>query len=103
MLTLLQLTRWPGTPNGRASGYFLAQHKQQLGNMFISGVRVFLGNTYPNQPAMVFYVQQELPQKPQGKRENTSQQRRVNVESRIVSVNKDGRSFVREHVFRAKL
>ncbi|KAF2832314.1 hypothetical protein CC86DRAFT_366145 [Ophiobolus disseminans] len=92
-----------GTPNGGASGYFLAQHKQQLGNMFIAGVRVFLGTTYPNQPSMVFYVQQELPQKPGAARERTSPAHGLMDESSVVRVENNGTSMLREHVFRAKL
>jgi len=96
---VLQLTVHLGTPNGRASGYFLAQHKQQLGNMFISGVRVFLGTTYPNQPSMVFYVQQELPQRP----DKLLRRFAIDVESSVIFVGNNGTDIVRQHVMRARL
>jgi hypothetical protein len=43
-----------GSPNGRAHSYFLAQHKPQLGgNMYISKIQVFHGDTEPLVPNMV--------------------------------------------------
>ncbi|KAF1358006.1 hypothetical protein EJ07DRAFT_126217 [Lizonia empirigonia] len=43
-----------GCSNGRGHGYFLAQHKPQLGgNMYISKIQVFHGNTEPLIPNMV--------------------------------------------------
>lgn len=43
-----------GSPNGRAAGYFLMQHKEQLGgNKFISKVTVF----FPSLPYLVYYVE----------------------------------------------
>ncbi|KAJ4312391.1 hypothetical protein N0V94_007458 [Neodidymelliopsis sp. IMI 364377] len=63
-----------GSPNGRAHGYFLAQHKPQLGgNMYISKIQVFHGDTEPLVPNMVLYVEQpkpvaEKPQEPQKQR-----------------------------------
>jgi hypothetical protein len=64
-----------GSPNGRAHGYFLAQHKRQLGgNMYISRIQVFHGDSEPLTPNMVLYVEQPkppiMPQKPQKKRES---------------------------------
>ncbi|KZM23035.1 hypothetical protein ST47_g5853 [Ascochyta rabiei] len=43
-----------GSPNGRAHGYSLAQHKPQLGgNMYISKIQVFHGETEPFIPNIV--------------------------------------------------
>ncbi|KAJ4346296.1 hypothetical protein N0V95_005506 [Ascochyta clinopodiicola] len=51
-----------GSPNGRAHGYFLAQHKPQLGgNMYISKIQVFHGETEPFIPNMVLHVEQPKP------------------------------------------
>ncbi|KAF9692231.1 hypothetical protein EKO04_009605 [Ascochyta lentis] len=51
-----------GSPNGRAHGYFLAQHKSQLGgNMYISRIQVFHGETEPFIPNMVLHVEQPKP------------------------------------------
>jgi hypothetical protein len=70
--------------------------------MFISGVRVFLGTTYPNAPAMVFYVQQELPQRPDDPKKSDVK-RDVSFNTTTVTVRSDGRSVLRQHVFRARL
>lgn len=76
--------------------------------MFISGVQVFLGIQNPEylgigQPAVVFYVQQELPRRPDtpGKREAT--QDKVKFKKTSIIVREKGRNILREHVFRAKL
>jgi hypothetical protein len=95
-----------GSPVGRWAGYFLMQHKTQLGaNKFINKVRVFK----PDQgslPYMLFYVETPAPPKPPPGLE---------VRHRVVDVGndsvfreirewrKDGRSVVREHVLRVKV
>ncbi|KAF2624314.1 hypothetical protein BU25DRAFT_157490 [Macroventuria anomochaeta] len=51
-----------GSPNGRAYGYFLSQHKRELGgNMYISKIQVFHGETKPLIPNMVLHVEQPKP------------------------------------------
>ncbi|UPX17846.1 uncharacterized protein EKO05_0008173 [Ascochyta rabiei] len=51
-----------GSPNGRAHGYSLAQHKPQLGgNMYISKIQVFHGETEPFIPNIVLHVKQPKP------------------------------------------
>ncbi|KAJ8115284.1 hypothetical protein OPT61_g3034 [Boeremia exigua] len=42
-----------GSPNGRAFGYFLAQHKAEIGrNLYISEIRVFMGDQSEYSPNM---------------------------------------------------
>ncbi|KAJ4380220.1 hypothetical protein N0V86_004529 [Didymella sp. IMI 355093] len=51
-----------GSPNGRGHGYFLAQHKAALeGNVYISKIQVFHGETDPFIPNMLFHVEQPKP------------------------------------------
>ncbi|KAF3036014.1 hypothetical protein E8E11_005662 [Didymella keratinophila] len=51
-----------GSPNGIAAGYFLLQHRQQLGRKYISKVRVFGGDDseYPD-IYMILYVSDQAP------------------------------------------
>ena len=49
---------WLGSPNGRSAGFFLMQHKVQLGgNKYIDRVRIFM----PGLPWLVFYVKDVAP------------------------------------------
>jgi hypothetical protein len=92
-----------GSPNGLAAGYFLLQHKRQLGgNKYISKIRVFRKDDDNNpKPNLLFYVDDQAPPDPKTlKREDRG---REEVESRVVGRSKDGTSLVREHVFRARL
>ncbi|KAI4949426.1 hypothetical protein J4E91_005165, partial [Alternaria rosae] len=46
-----------GSPNGRAVGYFLAQHKSQLGgNRWVRVIRVFRANAGSSAPHIFFYI-----------------------------------------------
>lgn len=46
-----------GAPVGRWAGYFLMQHKRQLGgNKFISKVRVFTSDKEGSFPYILYYV-----------------------------------------------
>ena len=71
--------------------------------MLISGVKIFLGTTYPNQPAMVFYVQQELPRKPDIPGEGISRRYAVDIESSIIVMKNNDTNFVRQYTLRSKL
>jgi hypothetical protein len=48
-----------GSPNGVAVGYFLAQHKAQLGNKKVASVQVFghNSNVKGNDPVLMFKVE----------------------------------------------
>jgi hypothetical protein len=97
-----------GSPVGRWAGYFLMQHKDQLGgNKLIYKARVFTSDG-GDDPYMVFFV--DGPAAPSG------DEARVEVsfphvwsgidggnDTRIVRRSEDGKSVVREHVFRARL
>ncbi|KAH9878140.1 hypothetical protein J1614_003357 [Plenodomus biglobosus] len=45
-----------GTPNIQGFAYFLIEHKEQLGNMFISKLQVFLGDTSHRSPCILMHV-----------------------------------------------
>jgi hypothetical protein len=92
-----------GSPVGRWAGYFLMQHKRQLGgNKFISKVRVFKSEKAGSLPYFLFYV--EGPASSTGSAlENRDNEGPKIVPEQRVTRSVDGRSIVREHVFRAKL
>ena len=45
-----------GTPNSKFVSYFLIQHKSQLGNMHVSKITVFHGDTWSKNPCLLFEV-----------------------------------------------
>jgi hypothetical protein len=46
-----------GSPNGLAAGYFLAQHKDEIGvNKYVYGIRVFASSAPLAGPSMIMYV-----------------------------------------------
>jgi hypothetical protein len=45
-----------GSPNGLAAGYFLAQHKRELGRKYIERVTVFRADTRGSFPNLLFWV-----------------------------------------------
>ncbi|EUC41771.1 hypothetical protein COCMIDRAFT_29507 [Bipolaris oryzae ATCC 44560] len=102
-----------GSPIGRWAGYFLLQHKKQLGgNRFISKVRAFRPNT-GSLPYLVFYVD-PTPAGPgaaaevvphelaglDGGLERIGEPDGTNS-SHIVERIADGKHFVREHILHA--
>ncbi|KAF2125169.1 hypothetical protein P153DRAFT_300869 [Dothidotthia symphoricarpi CBS 119687] len=112
----LEVEKWPGTtfpvrfdaalallgsPNGVAAGYFLAQHKAQLGgNKFIERVTVFRPDR-GLMPYLLFWVE-DAPAGP-GEAVVDEKMGRDGVEPRIVKRSVDGKNVEREHVLRAKL
>ncbi|KAL6707137.1 hypothetical protein ACN47E_004684 [Coniothyrium glycines] len=101
-----------GSPVGRWAGYFLLQHKAQLGgNRFISKVRVFKTNGFF--PYLVFYVDptpvsdtNSAPARQQQSRlpslmtkRSASGQWTSQIARRIVGKSVDGNEMVREYVF----
>jgi hypothetical protein len=81
-----------GSPVGRWAGYFLMQHKRQLGgNKQISKVRVFKSEKEGSWPYFLFYVEG-------GDARGDGQ-----GEVRVLERSFDGRSVVREHVLRGRL
>ncbi|XP_014558693.1 hypothetical protein COCVIDRAFT_93893 [Bipolaris victoriae FI3] len=100
-----------GSPIGRWVGYFLLQHKKQLGgNRFISKIRVFRPST-ASLPYLVFYVD-PTPAGPgsaaevvprelvelDGSLERIGESDGTNS-SHIVKKSADGKHVVREHIF----
>ncbi|KAI4645724.1 hypothetical protein J4E93_005302 [Alternaria ventricosa] len=113
-----ELKKWPGTEidpkseeglaiigsaNGRAAGYFLAQHKKQLGkDKYISKINVFLTDKEDPMRNILFYVDDVLSPPPEmaepedkdkGKDKGTGL-----VESNLIDGDGDGTSIVRRHV-----
>ncbi|KAF1837699.1 hypothetical protein BDW02DRAFT_518517 [Decorospora gaudefroyi] len=74
-----------GTPNVQGFAYFLIQHKEQLGNMYISKLQVFHGETEREHPCIIMHVEQPSDQK-------------VEVERRD-----EGTNIIRVHTVRAML
>jgi hypothetical protein len=69
----------------------------------VSGVRVFLDSAEDKEPCMIFYVQQELPQKPGDMGQGVERRRAVRVDSQIMAVSKNGTNIIRQHVLRSRL
>jgi hypothetical protein len=55
-----RLTSRPGSPNIQGFAYFLIQHKEQLGNMFIDKIQVFQGETKAELPCILVHVSQPM-------------------------------------------
>jgi len=88
-----------GSPVGRWAGYFLLQHKRQLGgNKYISKVRVFKSEKEGSWPYFLFYV--DGPAATLGLRggENNKKIWSSNEEPRIIRESADGKHVIREHV-----
>ena len=96
-----------GSPNGIAAGYFLAQHKIQLGgNKYIYQVTVWRDRDGDEQ--MMFWVknaplppEEELEQ--DRSRTPTPEHEGAHTLSKVVKRSLDGRNVVREHIMLAKL
>lgn len=111
------LTYVPGCPNALGAGYFLLQHKRQLGGAkFIWKIKIFKGDDLheSDDPHLIFYVDpnpppmpppEDTPGSPQKTPSDSSGQADSEdwMEPRIVKRSADGRSMIREHIIRAKL
>lgn len=93
-----------GSPVGRWAGYFLMQHKQQLGgNRFIYKVRVFKNEQSGSLSYFCFYVNPNPA--PEGSDMMLSGRGAAHLggvgqTSRVVNMSADGKDRVREHVLR---
>ena len=58
-----------GTPNGIATSFFLVQHKAELGNLGISGVAVFLPNSFKLSEPAILYALKNLDEDDAGESE----------------------------------
>ncbi|KAI4949425.1 hypothetical protein J4E91_005164 [Alternaria rosae] len=92
-----------GSANGRAAGYFLAQHKRQLGkDKYISKINVFLTDKENPMRNILFYVN-DVPSPPPDMSEPEDKDKGKDkgtglVESNLVDEDSDGKSLVRRHV-----
>ncbi|KAF1915344.1 hypothetical protein BDU57DRAFT_518268 [Ampelomyces quisqualis] len=96
-----------GSPVGRWAGYFLMQHKRQLGgSKYISKVRVFKSEKPGSLPYFLFYVEGPDAEIKLVTGAETSQltenTRNSSVESRLVKMSTDSKSVVKQHFFHAK-
>jgi hypothetical protein len=82
-----------GSPVGRWAGYFLMQHKTQLGgNRFISKVRVFKPDV-GSLPYMLFYAD--------GVAANNAREKAEEIY--IIKRSNNGKNILREHIFRVEV
>lgn len=94
-----------GSPVGRWAGYFLMQHKRQLGgNKYISKVRVFKSEKEGSWPYFLFYVEgPETASISKRKNDKNVNEGHVSEAARVITRSEDGRRVVREHVIRARM
>jgi hypothetical protein len=92
-----------GSPVGKWAGYFLMQHKRQLGgNKFIEKVRVFKSEKPGSLAYLLFYV--DGPVLEAERRSSPALlDSDLSGEVRVVARSDDGKNIVREHVFHVKL
>ncbi|KAI4645726.1 hypothetical protein J4E93_005304 [Alternaria ventricosa] len=94
-----------GSPNGRAAGFFLAQHKPQLsGNRWVKTIRVFRVDADSSAPHIFFFVGPAPYPPPQVPDDLTDPlipppAQAVEVAKRV----SDEKNIVRQHILRAKL
>ncbi|KAL6706278.1 Mitochondrial import inner membrane translocase subunit tim8 [Coniothyrium glycines] len=92
-----------GSPNGLGAGYFLLQHKRQLGGAkFIWKIKIFKGeDEFESDPNLIFYVDPNAPPVPP--KEGAPETLTKNKVPHVVKRSRDGRSVVREHVLGVKV
>ncbi|KAF3054125.1 hypothetical protein E8E11_011824 [Didymella keratinophila] len=104
-----------GSPNGIGAGYFLIQHRRQLGWKYIWKVKVWMsGEDEWAEPNILFYVSDHAPIA--GPREFDDQLNRLHISQKrkrdlveaakrsvVVHKSEDGKSVIREHRMAAKL
>jgi hypothetical protein len=90
-----------GSPVGRWAGYFLMQHKRQLGgNRWISKVRVFKSEKAGSWPYFLFYVDGATAS---GTGADKMEVASVYDRPRVVGRSEDGKHIVREYVVRTRI
>jgi hypothetical protein len=110
------LRRFAGSPNGLGAGYFLLQHKRQLGGAnFIYKIKIFRNDAEgfddieDDEPSMILYVDKHTPPMPDS--EDTpgvpdvlgGEADAMIGEGKEVRRSRNGNDLVREHVIWAKL
>jgi hypothetical protein len=102
---MVKLTSPQGSPNGLGAGYFLVQHKRQLGgNKIISKITIFEGDEAGGYPHLLFWVadapELEAPKAPEP---SMGSETGAAVGKNVVESSRGGKNIVREHVFTARL
>ncbi|KAI4682266.1 uncharacterized protein J4E88_005156 [Alternaria novae-zelandiae] len=93
-----------GSANGRAAGYFLAQHKRQLGkDKYISKINVFLTDKEDRPMRNILFYVDNVPSPPPEMAEPEDKDKGKDkgtglVESNLVDGDGDGTSLIRRHV-----
>lgn len=91
-----------GSPNGVAAGYFLAQHKTQLGgNKYVYQVSVWKDRYGDEQ--MMFWVKDAPPPEDDGIKTPTPAKDDANADGTVVKRSIEGRNLIREYIILAKL
>ncbi|KAH7413607.1 hypothetical protein DE146DRAFT_749811 [Phaeosphaeria sp. MPI-PUGE-AT-0046c] len=94
-----------GSPNGLGAGFFLAQHKAQLGNKVISKITVWTASE-TDLPNLLFWVADELEPDPEDEDPEDPLPDILSkhiVERQVVGWSADKKHIIREHIFRARL
>ncbi|KAH7410129.1 hypothetical protein DE146DRAFT_751841 [Phaeosphaeria sp. MPI-PUGE-AT-0046c] len=98
-----------GSPNGATVGFFLAQHKQQLGNKYVPRITAFMSEGDIWVLNLLMWIEDAPtppppPPPPMGLTGPGGSAHMGNVsESRVVKRSADGRNILREHIIHAKL
>lgn len=94
-----------GSPNGLGAAYLLLQLKAQLGDAkTITKIKIWRSEDENHDEAsIIFYVGNAKPENTPRSAQRSAQAVNGDVESRVVEKRADGRSFLREHWFLARL
>ena len=87
-----------GSPNGRAAGYLLAQHKAQLGrDKYISKITMFRPDPLGKRANLIFWVD-DVPKPTPQIEEPEGWSSRARIKARSLGRCNDSENGVREHV-----
>ncbi|KNG43910.1 hypothetical protein TW65_09267 [Stemphylium lycopersici] len=92
-----------GSPNGQAVGFFLAQHKRQLGGKFISKINVFRSENNDALAICMLFTVQDHPAAARRGTDGVYDGTELVSEPVVVERNQKGSNVVRDHVLRPKL
>jgi hypothetical protein len=99
---MLTSTVNPGSPNGLAIGYFLAQHKRQLGGKYVSRINIFKADTNAALAiCLLFTIEDKVGA---SKADTGSDSGVTRVDEAVVAKRGDrGKNLIRQHIVWAKL
>lgn len=92
-----------GSPNVQAVGYFLAQHKRELGGKYISKINVFKADTNAAVAVCMLLTVGNMPSAAQAETNSESDGVERLAEPVVVKRSEDGMSVIREHVVWSRL